>query len=219
MRYKALTKAELVSVIEGRGSAGRIPVLLHCWVHQDQFPEELREEVNGILAAYPEDAQIINIRMPQVFKNPQNGTGFSWVNYPDPYDGLDTPLDARIAINDWEELDNVLAEFPNPGHTAMFPHNPESDGRYRLGNWWYCLFERHWSLRGMTNALMDFYTDPESVHRLYSALTDFYLATMKRAKRDLDIDGVWTSDDLGTQNGPFFRRRFFASSLSLIIRS
>ena len=65
--------------------------------------------------------------------------------------------------------------------------------RYRLGQFWFCFFERHWMLRGMTNALMDYYTDPESVHRLFRAVTDFYLVVIERAgkrtrrERDNDI--------------------------------
>jgi uroporphyrinogen decarboxylase len=47
------------------------------------------------------------------------------------------------------------------------------------------------------------------VHRLFRAVTDFYLVVMERAKTELGVDGVFTSDDLGTQTGPFFGPAIF----------
>jgi uroporphyrinogen-III decarboxylase len=80
---------------------------------------------------------------------------------------------------------------------------------YRVGLWWYWLFERHWSLRGMENALCDFYDSAEEVHRLYRALTDFYKDMLLRGRRELGLDAVWTSDDIGTQTAPFFSLEIF----------
>jgi uroporphyrinogen-III decarboxylase len=61
----------------------------------------------------------------------------------------------------------------------------------------------------MTNALTDFTTDPASVHRLYRALTDFYAGLIDRIGTELHADGVFTSDDIGMQTGPFFRETIF----------
>ena len=102
-----------------------------------------------------------------------------------------------------------MRDFPNPEYKGLLPEIPAPDGRYRLGHWWFCLFERHWWLRGMTNALTDYYTAPEEVHRLFRAVTDFYLRVMERAKAEAGIDGIFTSDDLGTQCGPFFSTEIF----------
>ena len=48
----------------------------------------------------------------------------------------------------------------------------------------------------MTNLLMDYYTYPEQVHKLYDALCELYLSYL-RARRRFPFDGFWTSDDLG----------------------
>jgi len=61
----------------------------------------------------------------------------------------------------------------------------------------------------MAEALMDYYTNPAEVHRLYRALTDFYKRLMARGAGALDIDGIFTSDDLGTQTAPFFSPEIF----------
>jgi uroporphyrinogen decarboxylase len=209
MKYKPLSRHELISVIEGKGNAKRVPILLHFWIIKNSFLGEKRNELEKILLSYPEDALRIGIRMPDLFRNPEEKTEYSWVNFPDPYKSKNVPYDSRIAMNDWDIFENVLEYFPDPHFEGIFPLNPQNDGRYRLGMWWQCFFERHWSLRGMTNSLMDFYTDPEKVHKLYSALTDFYLIVIERAKNELSIDGIFVSDDLGTQQGPFFSPEIF----------
>ena len=71
------------------------------------------------------------------------------------------------------------------------------------------LFENHWNLRGMENTLMDYYLYPESVHKLYRAFTDYHKVLIYRCKHELHADGVFFSDDIGTQNGPFFSPEVF----------
>ena len=56
---------------------------------------------------------------------------------------------------------------------------------------------------------MDYYTDPESVHKLFRALTDFYKAVMIRGRKEQALDGIFTSDDIGMQTGPFFSSQIF----------
>jgi uroporphyrinogen-III decarboxylase len=136
------------------------------------------------------------------------------VDFADPTAGQVVGHDAKGAISDWSQIDGVLKHFPDPHYKKALPPAPVSDdGRYRIGAWWFCLFERHWQLRGMTNALMDYYTDPDSVHRLFRKLTDFYLVWLERASREQRCDAIMTSDDIGTQTGPFFSveivREFF----------
>lgn len=209
MRYEALKRDEVRAVIEGRGAACRVPVLLHFWVGADEFKGR-EERVRTLLSNYPEDALIIASKTPQVWEAPADAPQYRWMNF-DKREGIDTAaIDAQGAIADWRELDAILADFPDPAYADLFPDNPPDDGRYRLARWWYCLFERHWQLRGMTNALMDYYTDPESVHRLFRAVTDFYLVLIERARDEVAADGVFTSDDLGTQTGPFFSPEIFA---------
>jgi uroporphyrinogen-III decarboxylase len=147
--------------------------------------------------------------MPDVYQTPADDPEYRWVNFDAPVDTGSTAIDAQAAIADWNQLDGVLENFPKVSYPGMFPENPASDGRYRLGHWWFCLFERHWSLRGMTNALTDYYTDPDQVHRLFRGLTDFYKGMMERAKQTLNIDGIFTSDDIGTQTCEFFSPAIF----------
>ena len=209
MTLTPLSREEVKSVVEGRGCAPRVPVLLHQWTYAGAFGERA-DQVQAILDRFPMDAQIIPYRAPDIYAGPPDDPEYRWVNYDKPDDaGDEHGLDEQAAIRNWEQLDGVIAHFPSPDYPGLFTGNPASDGRYRIGHWWYGLFERHWSLRGMTNALMDYYTNPDEVHRLYRAYTDFFLRFIERAKDELDADAIYWTDDIGTQTGPFFSLEIF----------
>lgn len=121
-------------------------------------------------------------------------------------------LDSQCVIADWEDEESVEAffdSFPDPDSSAMIIEEKKKEGRYLLGRWWDCLFERLWKLRGMENALMDFYLYPEQIHRLFDQVTRFYMRAMERAKEAWDVDGFFVSDDIGTQKSPFFSMEIF----------
>ena len=208
MSYAPLTRHETASVIEGCSVAPRVPMMVHFWTDPARFGVQERR-ARDILATYPMDVQTIGIRMPGMYDAPEDDPEYRWMNYSDPDIDCGGAIDSKMAIPDWSLLDAILENWPSPEYPGLIPAGIVSDGRYMLGNFWFCYFERHWSMRGMTNALMDYYTDPESVHRLFRALTDFYLRMMERARHEAGIDGIFTSDDLGTQTGPFFSPEIF----------
>ncbi|MBQ8953091.1 MAG: methylcobamide--CoM methyltransferase, partial [Clostridia bacterium] len=113
--------------------------------------------------------------------------------------------DSDRVIEDWDaELEAFLADFPSPEYPGLIPACPPEDGRYRIGTWWYFFFERLWSIRGMENALMDFYLYPDEIHALFRRLADFYKRMITRAHEALRLDAIMTSDDLGAQTSTFF---------------
>ena len=203
-----LTREDLISVIEGKGAARRVPTVMHFWVHPGAFGDQ-EARVQELLSCYPMDIQIMSAEMPGMFEGREDDPEYRWVNFEDPCKNANIGIDERSAISDWSQLDGILRDFPDKNYPNMTNSGPPDDGRYRLGLWWFCFFERHWSLRGMANALMDYYTDPDSVHRLFRALTDFYLAVIERMALDMKVNGVFTSDDIGTQTGPFFSLSIF----------
>lgn len=208
MINKALTREQMISVIKGKSIAPRVPMMIHFWTYPKVFGNS-EGRVVELLNNYPYDVTTVGIKMPEIFDAPPDDREYRWVNFDDPSKDKCVGIDEKIVITDWEQLDDILGSFPNPNYSGLFPSNPTDDGRYRLGHWWFCFFERLWSLRGMTNALTDFYTDPESVHRLFRALTDFYIKVLERGKKECHLDGIFTSDDIGTQTGPFFSPEIF----------
>ena len=206
-KFKPLTAEQMRNVIEGKGSVERVPAFIHFWTFPEDFQDGKRQEVERVLASYPQDAQVINYRMPQVFTAPQDNPSYRWC-YKDAEPGR-TPDNSGFIMNWDEELEPFLQDFPSPEYPGLIPPSPEKDGRYRLGIWWYLLFERFWSIRGMENALIDFYENPDAVHALFRKLTDFYKRMIERGKFELGLDGVFTSDDLGTQTSTFFSTKIF----------
>ena len=206
--YNALSRQEVKNVIEGKGAASRVPVMLQFWTPAQNFGDRT-EQVRELIGKFPQDVQTIHVSLPDIFEGAKSDPNYRWMNTDEPEGFNDLAIDERIALSDWEQLDAVLADFPDPEFADMYPNPPESDGRYRLGSFWFCFFERHWMLRGMTNALTDYYFFPDEVHKLFRALTDFYKRLIARGKIEANLDGIFTSDDIGTQTGPFFSREIF----------
>lgn len=203
-----LSRAEVRQVIEGRGAASRVPIAIHPWIQPEKFGTQ-EAACRAVLAQYPCDIVTIQFNIPKVFQAPADDPSYRWLNFDDPFPP-GTPLDAISALDDWAKLDAVLADFPSPDYPGLIPPDaPPDDGRYRVGLWWYWLFERMWSVRGMENSLVDFYDAPDEIHRLFRALTDFYKRMLTRGRRELGLDAVWTSDDIGAQTSTFFSPDIF----------
>lgn len=208
MSFLPLTKEEITSVIEGHGAAHRVPMMYHFWADAESFGNH-QTRAQDLLNRYPYDVCRVQIEMPEVFEAPTDDPQFRWAFKDSPLDMDHLGIDERVAIDDWKDLDRMLDNFPDPYSPHLFPDNPPNDGRYRLGSWWYLLFERLWSLRGMSNAMMDFYLYPKEIHRLLRRLTDFYLIILERGRKEYGLDGMIVSDDIGTQTGPFFSLEMF----------
>jgi len=105
----------------------------------------------------------------------------------------------------------VLAEptmagyvFPDPLDAKFFDDIPGKLARngdcFRVFSIGFSLYERAWTLRGMTTLMMDFYDNPQFVHSLLTAITDYNIAQVEKAVT-YDIDAVYFGDDWGQQRG------------------
>jgi uroporphyrinogen decarboxylase len=94
--------------------------------------------------------------------------------------------------------------FPDPLDKRFFadiePSIKAKPDMFRLFQIGFSLYERAWTFRGMENLLMDFMINPDFVHELLSAITDYNIAQVKAAMR-YDIDAVYFGDDWGQQSG------------------
>ncbi len=95
-------------------------------------------------------------------------------------------------------------EFPDPLDRRFFDDIDEKlgryEGRFRVYQLGFSLYERAWTLRGMENLLMDFVANPEFVHELLGTITDYNIAQVGQAL-EYDIDAVYFGDDWGQQRG------------------
>ena len=207
MKNAPFTAAQMRQVIEGKQAGDRIPMIYNFWSSPSVFGEN-KEKAQQLLNEYPCDAQIISIRMPDINQAPDDDPDYKFL-YKTASFSLSAGLDAQVFLEDWSDLDDIIAHFPNPDYVNLFPHKGINDSRYKIAHWWYCFFERLWSLRGMENALTDFYLYPDEVHKFFDKLCDFYMRIIERCKSELLVDAIFTSDDIGTQNAPFFSEEIF----------
>lgn len=210
MNMKSLTKQEVINVIEGKRTTERIPNLCNMWINTEVFGER-EEEMNAWKEAQVYDMDVQRIVMPHPIHGTKEDPEYCWLPAGTQKE-VSEAIDSSIYIEDWEDedlIEEMYSRFPSPDSPSVFASQTLDTTKYNLGVWWYCLFERHWSLRGMENALTDYYIYPEEVHRLFQKLVDFYVGVMERAKKEYHLDGIFVSDDIGTQTGPFFSPEIF----------
>jgi uroporphyrinogen decarboxylase len=121
---------------------------------------------------------------------------------------FDTSVDKDIGTPcDWPLKDPRDLErytWPDPNNEAWYAAIPEQlaarpdlFSRYRLG---FSLYERAWTMRGMTDLLMDMIERPEFVERLLDEIVEHNLAQIRRALA-LGVEAVFFGDDYGSQAG------------------
>lgn len=188
----ALPREELIRAVERTGPR-RVPLdMAHWWGEGliEQYGERLEE-----FDRYPEDtvragAGIDFSRMNLSWYDPAGPTGAK---------------DAGGVLSEWEDLDEFIEKLPAPEASGRLDdcHGPageaHAENRYLIFGVWHFFFERPWMIRGMENIMMDYYLNPERVHRLHDALCRQYEGLIRRAVRELRPDAFSTSDDLGNQ--------------------
>lgn len=205
-QIEPLHRDDILKAIE-RKNPPRIPLIFAKWWGEglsEQYGERLKE-----LDRYPEDVAWLWLENPV---SPER------MNLPWNYEP-GKAYDASCVIDDWAKLDDFIERLPTPQNDpelAKLADNAEkarSEDRYLLFGWWRLFFEKPWELRGMENLLCDYYTEPDNVRKLHSAMCETYCAFIEEAKRILKPDGFWTSDDLGHQTGPMMSPGIFHNFL------
>ncbi len=113
---------------------------------------------------------------------------------------IGTPCDWPIKTQ--ADLDTY--QWPTPGseesHAAarqMLKHSTGRFTRYGIG---FSLFERAWTLHGMSELLMDMVAEPQFVERLMDKIVEYNLVLVHKAL-ELGVDCVHFGDDYGMQAG------------------
>lgn len=196
-----LPRVEVIKAIE-RQNPSRIPLVRAKWWGEglhEQYGERLQK-----LERYPEDTMMLWVQPFNV-----ETMGLSWEI------STEGAHDARCILDDWSKLDEFIAKLPDPESDPQFEALREqaeqirNQDRYMLFGWWRLFFECPWGIRGMQNLLMDYYLEPDNVHRLHDALCNQYCKYIEHAAREFKPDGFWTSDDLGHQTQLFVRPQLF----------
>lgn len=202
-----LKREDVIKAVERRGPS-RIPIVMAHWWGEglwEQYGERLRE-----FDRYPTDAPVLM----------QPAVDLSTMDLPWRREATEKHAhDSGGLLPDWALLDDFIAllpdtERPNAMDAMQAPAAAiRAEGRYLLWGHWTLFFEMPWSLRGMENLMVDYYENPDEVHRLHDALCTQYERWIRRAARELKPDGFWTSDDLGNQKQPMMRPKLFQEFL------
>jgi len=120
----------------------------------------------------------------------------------------DRSVDKDIGTpSDWpikRPEDLAAYEWPDPNNDAWYngiaesiEAHPELFSRYLLG---FSLYERAWTMRGMSDLLMDMVERPEFVEDFLDAIVEHNLVQVHRAL-ECGVDAVYFGDDYGMQTG------------------
>lgn len=202
-----LTKEQIKQVIEGRGRVERIPMLYDMWIYPSIY-EERQNDFEQFIEAQIKDVDYIDLVMPDNFHAPENAPDYKWAP-PNVQEKDGVGIDENCVADEWEDMEAVYEAFPTSEYPGLIPKNKINPEKYIVARWCFCYFERLWSLRGMENALTDFYLYPEEVHRLFEKLSDYYMRIIERVKEETNADAVFVTDDIGTQTSPFFSMDVF----------
>ena len=97
---------------------------------------------------------------------------------------------------DWSKAEAQAATFDRENKLSMI--------FWESGPW-----ERFHALCGFQESLEALYEEPEAVHELMQAITDFKIAMVAKIKKHYNPDIICVLDDFGHQNGPFMSNELF----------
>jgi len=198
-------------MIESIERGGYLPQTIGFWVDPSVY-EQRSGEVQVLLDNHPSDALWLIPTFPSYWDSP-------FPDYPSYVWGKrkqakSAAIDSQQLIAEWDELDDFIENMPKSSlkpitEAAVKTAREDTTGRYRLCHFWYLFYERLWSFRGMENALEDLLLNKDKVHRLFRELCDFYIGIINRMQNEIGCDGVYVTDDLGSQQDLMFSPEIF----------
>jgi len=119
----------------------------------------------------------------------------------------------RHPLEDWSALDSYRPPDPrNPFYYDRIEESlSEAGDRYRVVTCHFNLVERLHMLRGFVRTLEDFYLDPEKIEKTLDLILEFKLNQFEELHRRFGdrVDGLFLTDDWGTQEGTFISSELF----------
>jgi len=198
------------------GRPERPPMACHKWVEADTqkcYGRRLEE----ILATLPDDTIEVGYESPGWWEpKPGYPSEYRWSHRerrggPGATRGLDSADPPILSPDDYEPFIQHLPDPQTPGTFDKVKQvRDENPDRYVLGSWWGGFFEMSWACRGMTDILMDFLLYPDLVHKFLQALADYQVVLIQQFA-EAGVDGIWTTDDLGSQESLIMSPEVFRS--------
>ena len=198
---------EVVTKVIERCGGNQLPLAFHKFWGEEMgegFYEDNKLELNKIDQNIPDDVSVTTYSEP-IWDSTTEDPNFRWAYSESRREEQeDKPTDAIVLLDDWSDLDRYLASMPKPEEQkhlidSLGKEAEKKQNKYSLGHWWFCFFERLWSIRGMSNLMKDFYNHPKEVKKLTEAILEHH-KTVVQLFAQMGVDGIFTSDDFGGQN-------------------
>jgi uroporphyrinogen decarboxylase len=132
----------------------------------------------------------------------------------------------EMVVHPLAEDDAIERYVPPDPHRPSLYVDAERVIRELGGEYWIVgvtvttIWETAWALRGYTQLLMDFMTDPVLADRILEIPYRYHLAAAERLVA-LGVDMLWTGDDIGMQTGMLFSpdvwRRFLKPRMAELV--
>jgi uroporphyrinogen decarboxylase len=127
------------------------------------------------------------------------------------------PLADARAIDAYRPPDPNRPELYLEAKNLLARHGAEY---YIVGVTVTTIFETAWALRGLSQLMMDFASDPDLAHRILEIPFQYHLTAAKRLAQ-MGVDMIWIGDDVGSQRGmmlsPAHWRQFLKPRLAQFI--
>lgn len=204
------------SLLEQFGQKYGIPVQYNRSYYEDVT---YRISANDLRTAMGSDCVVVGAGLPAGYEHPITADGclineFGMVMKPGIlyYDVIGMPFSGATTADDVRRF-----PFPDPLATGRFDNALRDIARFKdeyfiIGDLELTMFEMAWHMTGMEKFLVDMSTGEEYVGVLLDKVLAFSIGIGKKLV-ELGVDGIWTGDDFGAQNGmlisPRMWRRIF----------
>ncbi len=197
---------------------------------QPNYYEDLKYRTSGneIRVAMGSDCVLVGGGVPAGFEPQQTDDGcivnefgmkmrmgLAW------YDVVEGPLEQAGTVEEVLDL-----PFPDPADEARFDDARRYIERYRgeyfiIGDVELTMFEMAWHMTGLQKFMTDMAMGEPYIEALLDRTMEFSIAIGRRLV-ELGVDGIWTGDDFGAQNGmmisPDMWRRLFKPRMAEVFR-
>ena len=197
---------------------------------QPNYYEDLKYRTSGneIRVAMGSDCVLVGGGVPAGFEPEQTDDGcivnefgmkmkmgLAW------YDVVEGPLEQASTVQEVRDL-----PFPDPTDEARFVDARRYIDRYRgeafiIGDVELTMFEMAWHMTGLQKFMTDMAMGEPYIEALLDRTMEFSIAIGRRLV-ELGVDGIWTGDDFGAQNGmmisPDMWRRLFKPRMAEVFR-
>jgi uroporphyrinogen decarboxylase len=197
---------------------------------QPNYYEDLKYRTSGneIRVAMGSDCVLVGGGVPAGFEPEQTDDGcivnefgmkmkmgLAW------YDVVEGPLEQAGTVGEVRDL-----PFPDPTDEARFVDARRTIDRYRgeafiIGDVELTMFEMAWHMTGLQKFMTDMAMGEPYIEALLDRTMEFSIAIGRRLV-ELGVDGIWTGDDFGAQNGmmisPDMWRRLFKPRMAEVFR-